>query len=124
VVHMVRAVEAAGFVRVVVVGGVVGASALNPWSQCSMAHSSSLRAAHGAGDASRTSVGASTSQSQRGPPRSPWVRTSLAYVSNSRALRYERMVVASVTILSVGSSGGVGSALRLSMSVGDPLRGE
>jgi hypothetical protein len=121
---MVRAMEAADSVRVMVVGKVAEASASNPWSRHSMVHSSFPRLVRGKGDAIRTLAGASASQSQRGPPRLPWVRTSLAHVSNSRVLRYERMVAASVTILSVGSSGGVGSALRSSTSVGDPPRGE
>jgi hypothetical protein len=121
---MVRAVEAAGSGGVVVVGDVVGASASSPWSRHSMARSSFLSWVHGVGDTIRTSVGASASQSQRGPPRSPWVRTSLAHVSNSRALRYERIVAVSVTRLSVGSSGGVRSVLRSSTSVGDPPEGE
>jgi hypothetical protein len=119
---MVRAVEAMGSVGVVV--GDVGASVLNPWSRHNRAHSLFLRVVRGAGDATRTSAGASTSQSQRGPPRLPWVRTSLAHIWNSRALRYKRMVVASVTTLSTGSSGGVRSTLRSSTSVGDPPRGE
>ena len=121
---MVRAVEVAGCVGLVVVGDIVGELGLSPWSLCSRVHSSFPRMVRGVGDTSRTSVGASTSQSQRGPPRLPWVRTSLAHVSNLRALRYERIVVAFVTILSEGSSGGVGSALRSPTSIGDPPMGE
>jgi hypothetical protein len=121
---MVRAMEVTVSVGVVVVGGVAGALASSPWSRHSRVHSLFPRVVHGVGDVSCTSVGASASQSQRGPPRSPWVRTSLVHISNLRALRYERTVAVSVTTLSVGSSGGVGSTLWSSMSIGDPPRGE